>query len=140
MDDKFLAKWFENKFSCSLTSSSRWNYDQVCSTGITSPLTTGAVYQGYAPYIIKGIDSVAAAISSILDRECVSGSTGICAAFRGVGNIGGQIVDILRDSDGSNGEFQITDGEGMSDLLLYNYNNAAFTNVSFFSCLDCVYY
>ena len=81
---------------------------------------------------------MAAAISSILDRECVSGSTGICAAFRGVGNIGGQIVDMLRDSDSSNGEFQITDGEGMSDLLLYNYNNAAFSNVSFFFRLDCV--
>ena len=79
---------------------------------------------------------MAAAISSILDRECVSGSTGICAAFRGVGNIGGQIVHILRDSDSSNGEFQISDGEGMSDLLFYNYNNAAFSNVSFFCPLD----
>ena len=138
VNNKFLAEWFENKYSCSLTSSSRWNYDYVCSTGVTNTIATGAVYQGYAPYIIKGINSVASAINSILNRKCVSGSTGICAEFRSEENLGEEIVNIMRNSGGNMGEFQITNGEGMSDFLFFNFNNGAFTNVSLFSSVGSV--
>ncbi|KAK7087415.1 uncharacterized protein [Littorina saxatilis] len=125
--DMFLAEWFEEKNRCSLTAASRQKFDLVCSSTLT--ISQGDVDQGYAPYIIRGIRSVAEAVNSALDTTCGQGTTGLCSGFRSLPKTA--IVNSLRNSN-DNTEFKIMDGEGMSDFNYFNYNNGGFTSFGTF--------
>ncbi|XP_076452891.1 uncharacterized protein LOC143288376 [Babylonia areolata] len=127
--DVFLAEWFENKFDCSLMMASRGSYNQVC----TSPtnLASTNVYLGYGPYVVQALDSVAAALKQILDTYCTGSSQGSCPQMRNTNILSQRLVDALRNSNSNS--FQIVNGEGMSNLVYFNYRNGVFNNVGTFN-------
>lgn len=106
--DLFLAEWLETKYGCSLNSATRGRYTSVCSSTLT--IAANEVYQGYAPYIIKGIKTVA---------------EGVPSNFRNLGNVSQLVANYLRNSNTNNG-FSIMNSQGMSDLLYFNYKSGSF--------------
>ncbi|KAL8562533.1 hypothetical protein ACOMHN_045798 [Nucella lapillus] len=126
--DVFLAEWFERKFSCSLTSANRGSYNSVCTS--STLLTSSTVYLANGPYVVRAVSSVASALRTILDASC-PGTRGICSQVRNMNTLGQRLVDALRNSN-DNSEFQIVNGEGMSDLSYFNYRNLAYIDVGRF--------
>ncbi|KAK7481552.1 hypothetical protein BaRGS_00027201, partial [Batillaria attramentaria] len=122
----FLAEWFQEQFSCALTSLTRGRYNRVCTT--SDSITT--VPRSYSPYVISTVFTVARAVNSILGNICGT-TNGICAQFRGATDIGKRITDYVRNSN-ANSEFRIADGMSMTNLGYYNYRRGAYSSVGSF--------
>lgn len=127
--DVFLAEWFQQQYSCALTSLASKQYSRVC----TASDTITVVPKGYSPYVIATVTAVARAVNSILTSVCPANTDGVCAEFRTATDIGKQIADFVKNSNPADSNFQISDGVSMTDLVFYNYRTAGgYNNVGTF--------
>ncbi|KAL3856574.1 hypothetical protein ACJMK2_011309 [Sinanodonta woodiana] len=122
-DMPFFIEWYQYAHNCYIDAANRGYYITQCTN---QPITAGPNFHvdQYAYFVIYAVKAVVKALDNTVKYFCGSGYTQVCSAFRSNVTAKDVLLANIRNisvNTEDNKLFEIMNGEGMADYVVYNY-------------------